>query len=289
MRELEVNIATPSVLRAALGWWQLAGVDVLVADAPTPWLGRAAVPADAAGERAAPARSAPEFGAPRRAGPARGDRPATGLPPAAPPPAALPAAAPPPAALPAAPRRATAPVPAPLPEVDSIAAWRAALAERHPEAIALDGAAESGLLLLGDAPVLADVEAGRPFAGEAGLLIDRMLKAIGRDRGSAALANLSFWPSHIADGPELARPWLERLVALMAPRAVVTLGAAATAALLGPGVALPRARGRWHEAGIGAATVALLPTFHPADLLRAPARKALAWADLLTLAARIPA
>lgn len=185
------------------------------------------------------------------------------------------------------PAAAEAPAIQPVPAVDSIAAWRTALAERHPDAVTLDGSAESGLLLLGDAPSLADIEAGQPFAGDAGLLLGRMLGAIGRNRGTVALTNLSFWPSHREDGPALARPWIERLVALMAPRAVVSLGAAAAGALLGADMALPRARGRWHRVRVGQRDVALLPTFHPADLLRAPARKALAWADLLMLAARM--
>jgi uracil-DNA glycosylase family 4 len=249
MREPSVDSATSAALRAALDWWRVAGVDVLVADAPTPWMGREIAPAPQPGRAHAPVAAR--------------------------------------VSVPAAPSGAALRAVAPIAEVDSVAAWRAALAERHPDAIALDGAADSGLLLLGDAPALADVEAGRPFAGEAGLLLDRMLKAIGRDRGAAALANLSFWPSHVADGPLLARPWIERLVALMAPRAVVTLGASAAGALLGTGVALPRARGQWHDVRIGGATVVLLPSFHPADLLRAPARKALAWADLLTLSVRM--
>lgn len=266
MRAQSVNPSSPSALRAALGWWALAGVDVLLAPEPTPWLSAAPQPRpDAPAETVANAGAGVGGGimAPRAG--------------AAPAPASR--------ARPAPPAQPT-PV-APLPAVDSIAAWRAALAERHPDAVALDGAAEGGLLLLGDAPALADVDAGRPFAGDAGLLLDRMLRAIGRDRGSAALANLSFWPAHRDDGPALARPWIERLVVLAAPRVVVTLGAPAAMALLGADVALPRVRGRWHEARIGGHDVALLPTFHPADLLRAPARKALAWADLLTLAARI--
>ena len=246
MRVNSVNTCSSAAARAALGWWLQAGVDVLVAEAPTPWMHAAPALADLSDASAArPARAAPVAVA----------RPAAAV--------------------------------DPIPAVDSVAAWRAALAERHPDAVALDGSPEGGLLLMGAAPSLEDVDAGQPFAGDAGRLLDRMLRAIGRDRGSAALANLSFWPSHRDDGPELARPWIERLVALLAPRAVVTLGAPAAMGLLGEGVVLPRARGRWHELRLGGCDVALLPTFHPADLLRAPTRKALAWADLLMLAARI--
>lgn len=251
MRAGSVNPCSPDALRSALDWWALAGVDTLVADAPAPWL-RPVRPAVQVLSAAAPVRPALPAGRPARPAAVRPDLAA-------------------------------------LPPLDSLAAWRAALAERHPDAVALDGEAAGGLLLLGDAPSLADVEAGRPFAGGAGQLLDRMLAAIGRSRAGALVGNLSFWPSHIADGPDLARPWIERLVALAAPRAVVTLGSAATIGLLGEGVALARARGRWHEASLGGVRLAVLPSFHPADLLRAPARKALAWADLLTLAARIDA
>lgn len=253
MRAGSVNPCSPDALRSALDWWALAGVDTLVANAPAPWL--------------RPARQVARR--PDAVAPARTERLA-GL-------ASRPAAA-----------LARQEV-APLPLLDSLAAWRAALVERHPNAVALDGEAAGGLLLLGDAPSLADVEASRPFAGEAGQLLDRMLEAIGCSRAGVLLSNLSFWPSHHPDGPALARPWIERLVALAAPRAVMTLGSAATLGLLGQGVALARARGRWHEASLGGVRLAVLPSFHPADLLRAPARKALAWADLLTLAARIDA
>jgi len=153
--------------------------------------------------------------------------------------------------------------------------------------VAVDGTPGDGLLVLGDAPSDADVEAGRPFAGDAGALLDRMLGALGRDRRAALLANRSFWPSHSPMGADVARPWLARLIEIVAPRAVVALGAAATAGLLPAGIAPPQARGRWHDVVFGSVRVPVLPTFHPAELLRHPTRKAMAWADLVTLGTRI--
>jgi DNA polymerase len=79
------------------------------------------------------------------------------------------------------------------------------------------------------------------------------------------------------------RPFLMRHIALKRPEAVLAMGGAAAKTLLGTTVGITRLRGSWAEAE----GVAVLPTFHPAALLRDPIKKREAWADLLALRARL--
>jgi len=159
--------------------------------------------------------------------------------------------------------------------VDSLPALIAAITNYRSGALVDDGVAASGVMLVGDAPTGDDIAAGRLFAGANGQLLDNMLASIGRDRGSAYLTNISYWP----DGAPAAA-FLERQLQLARPRAILALGGVATAALCGAGAGINRMRGRWQVARIGGDEIPVLPTFHPAYLLRQPQHKALAWADL---------
>ncbi|TRW17842.1 uracil-DNA glycosylase [Glacieibacterium frigidum] len=147
-----------------------------------------------------------------------------------------------------------------------------------------DGTPGSAVMLIGDAP-----SADGVIAGPAGLLLDRMLAAIGLSRESAYIANLVYWPTPGGRPPAAAEiaacaPFLARHIELAAPKVVLALGGAAAAALTGIDSGINRLRGKWQA---GAHGVAVLPTFHPDHLLRQPAHKALAWHDLLTLKARL--
>lgn len=221
-----------------LAWWRLAGVHTSVADAPTPWL------------RASVGSPIPEL-AVRAIAPARPE---------------------PRAPLVEDPADARAELLAHT--CDSPAALAAAVHEFvGQDAILYDGALESGLLFVVDAPCPAD--AARLLDGREGLLFDRMLAAIGRDRTRAAIATAALRP-----GTAPTPAFLRRLLALTRPRAIVALGGAATSILTGRPQGLNRLRGQWLETADGEA---VLPTFHPAHLLQHPAHKALAWTDLLSL------
>ena len=146
------------------------------------------------------------------------------------------------------------------------------------------GTPGSAVMLIGDMPTAEGV-----FAGAAGLLLDRMLASIGLSRGTAYLANLVYWPTPGGRAPAPAEiaacaPVLARHSELAAPRLVLALGGAAAAALTGIDGGINRLRGKWQT---GASGVAVLPTFHPAQLLVQPTLKALAWRDLLTFRARL--
>lgn len=158
-----------------------------------------------------------------------------------------------------------------------------------------DGAPGSGLMLIGEGPGADEDRVGRPFVGRAGKLLDRMLAAIGRDRASGAyITNIVFWrpPGNRAPTDEetaACLPFVLRHVALVRPRVVVLLGASAAKTMLRTSEGITRLRGRWQELPVEGldAPVPVLPTFHPAFLLRQPMRKREAWADFQALRARL--
>lgn len=147
----------------------------------------------------------------------------------------------------------------------------------------------SGLMMLSDMPTSADCSAGTLLSGQAGTLFDRMLAAIGRDRGSIYLAALSclrspsgsFTGEGAARCAELAR----HHIGLVAPKVLLLFGDACAKAMLG--LSVIQARGRWHEINTPAGNIATLVSFHPAYLLEQPAAKQHAWADLQMLSERL--
>ena len=149
------------------------------------------------------------------------------------------------------------------------------------------------MLVLGEAPGVEEDKEGRPFVGRAGQLLDRMFAAIGLSRGETDparaiyITNVMPWrppqnrdphPAEIA----MMRPFVERHIALAAPEIIVVMGNTPCAALLGT-KGITKLRGVWTSA----CGKSVLPMFHPAYLLRQPACKREAWADLLTLQARL--
>ncbi|MFQ5562683.1 MAG: uracil-DNA glycosylase [Parvularculaceae bacterium] len=156
-----------------------------------------------------------------------------------------------------------------------------------------DGTPASDLLVIGEAPGRDEDRIGKPFVGRAGQLLDRMLAVIGRSREKDVLiSNVIFWrppgnrtPTRVEIA--VCRPFIDRLIEITAPKAVLLAGGAPTQALLGVS-GIMRARGVWREIETASgARFPALPTFHPAFLLRQPGQKKLAWRDLLSLDARL--
>ena len=156
-----------------------------------------------------------------------------------------------------------------------------------------DGNPKARVLILGEAPGAEEDREGRPFVGRAGQILDRMLAAIGLSRTSpdseAAfyITNVMPWRppgNRDPDPAEIAMmmPFVERHIALVDPQVIVAVGNTSLFALTGSKGIL-RARGNWTLA-LGKP---LLPMTHPAYLLRNPAAKREAWADLLSLQARL--
>lgn len=155
-----------------------------------------------------------------------------------------------------------------------------------------DGNPDAGVLFIGEAPGRDEDAAGLPFVGRAGKLLDRMLAAIGLDRTTAYITNVMPWrppdnrnpdPSEVA----ICIPFLRRHIELARPKVIVLLGAVAARHVLGVNDGIMKLRGRWLEYRIGDAMVPILPTLHPAYLLRQPAHKKLAWRDLQAVADKL--
>jgi uracil-DNA glycosylase len=151
-----------------------------------------------------------------------------------------------------------------------------------------DGNPEGGLMLVGEAPGGDEDRQGKPFVGRAGRLLDKMLLAIGLDRRHVYIANIIAWrpPGNRTPTPQEAAiclPFIQRQIELAAPRLLVTLGGPSTQALLGVKEGILKMRGRWATCGIGERAIPTMPTLHPAYLLREPAKKRLAWRDLLAI------
>lgn len=161
-----------------------------------------------------------------------------------------------------------------------------------------DGNPASPLMIVGDAPGGDEDRQGKPFVGATGLLLDRMLKAIGRDRqgteNGVYITNVLPWrpPGNrkpTAQELALCVPFLRRHIALVRPQLLLFLGGAAATALLDTTSGISRLRGRWLEykdpqEGLN---IPVMSTYHPSYLILQPAHKAEAWRDLLTIQARL--
>jgi DNA polymerase len=157
-----------------------------------------------------------------------------------------------------------------------------------------DGNPRAPVMIVGEAPGAEEDRTGRPFVGRAGQLLDRMLAAIGLDRGGVLITNVIYWRppgNRTPTAPEIAAclPFVLRHIALVRPKVLVLAGATAANALLPQGQGITRLRGRWFDLAVPGLDqpVPTLPMFHPSFLLRAPERKREAWRDLLALRARL--
>ena len=154
------------------------------------------------------------------------------------------------------------------------------------------GAAQSRLMLIGEAPGRDEDLAGKPFVGKAGQLLDKMLAAVGLSEANVHITNIVYWrpPGNRTPTPQEAqvcRPFLERQVELVAPDLVLLVGGSAAKEILGGTDGIMRLRGKWREITLGQSKVRALATLHPAYLLRTPAAKRLAWRDMLAVKAAL--
>jgi len=153
-----------------------------------------------------------------------------------------------------------------------------------------DGNPQGAVLFVGEAPGAEEDRQGLPFVGPSGRLLDRMLASIGLDRTRVCISNTVFWRPPGNRTPttvEMAvcMPFLERLIELMDPRVLVTLGGPAAKSVLGESAGVSKLRGRWfaYASPRLARPIPSTAMFHPAYLLRTPAQKRDAWRDLLML------
>lgn len=166
-----------------------------------------------------------------------------------------------------------------------------ALKRQATNTVFADGVAESRMMFIGEAPGRDEDRIGKPFVGRAGQLLDKMLASIGLDRTkNCYITNVLNWrpPDNRDPAPEEAAinlPFLRRHIELVDPKLIVLLGAVAARHVMGISDGIMKSRGRWLEYRVGERMVPVLPTLHPAYLLRQPAHKKLAWRDLQAVAA----
>lgn len=163
------------------------------------------------------------------------------------------------------------------------------------QAVFARGSPAGGLMVVGEGPGADEDARGEPFVGKAGRLLDRMLEAAGLAE-KAFITNTVFWrpPGNrtpTAEEQAVCAPFLERAFELVRPRVVLTLGAAAARQVLKSDEGITRARGAWAEWRLaeGDVSAPVMPTLHPAFLLRQPQAKRDVWADLLETAVRLEA
>lgn len=159
-----------------------------------------------------------------------------------------------------------------------------------------DGAPDSGLMFIGEAPGADEDRQGKPFVGASGQLLDRMLAAIGLDRSGAYIANILPWrpPGNRKPTPQetaICLPFIRRHIALVRPTVLVFLGGTSASTLLDTSQGITRLRGKWMDyedldAGLA---IPAMPTYHPAYLLRQPVLKGDAWRDFLEIKAKLAA
>ncbi len=219
------------------------------------------------------------------------------------------AASPAPAAAVAAPRGPSRPA---SPGAKSKAAVFAALSEEikacracplgktRLQAVPGVGSHDAQVMFVGEGPGFDEDHKGEPFIGRSGQLLDKIMESIGLSRQTVYIANIVKCHPMIDPGdpekrgndrppsPEeiaACRHWLDTQIRTIAPRFLVTLGAVPARVLLGDHTPISKVRGIWREydPGEGAPRVRLLPTFHPAALLRNPDLKRDVWSDMKRL------
>jgi uracil-DNA glycosylase len=147
-----------------------------------------------------------------------------------------------------------------------------------------EGSPTAELMFIGEAPGADEDASGRPFVGRAGQLLTKMIEAINFKREEVYIANIlkSRPPDNRnpeADEIKACIPFLFRQIATIKPKLIVTLGNPATQGLLETKVGITKLRGEFQDYP-RIPGIKVLPTFHPAYLLRSPDKKREAWEDL---------
>jgi len=150
-----------------------------------------------------------------------------------------------------------------------------------------EGNPDAQLMFIGEGPGFDEDRLGRPFVGKAGQLLDKMIRAMQFTREEVYIANIVKCrpPDNCVPTPEEAAhcmPYLARQIELIRPSVIVLLGATAVKYLLGTGSGISKMRGRW----LSYHNIPVMPTFHPAFLLRQESAKREAWNDLQQVMAR---
>ncbi|MEG1547741.1 MAG: uracil-DNA glycosylase [Clostridia bacterium] len=165
---------------------------------------------------------------------------------------------------------------------------RCSLCEERTSVVIGEGNTAASVMLIGEGPGHDEDLSGRPFVGPAGQLLDRMLAAIGLDRKQVYIANVvkcrppnNRTPSE--GEAQACLPFVRAQFALVGPQIIICLGATAAKYVYDNNARITRDRGKW----VQRKGVWILPTYHPAALLRDPSKKRDAWTDMQLLRDKI--
>ncbi len=155
-----------------------------------------------------------------------------------------------------------------------------------------DGDFNSPVMIVGEGPGQREDELGKPFVGEAGLLLNKMLNAINIDRNKIYITNVvNFRPpnNRKPEKSEINRYsyYLRKHISIINPKILILLGSTAMESLLGSNVKISKIRGTWKEIIINDKVYNSIVTFHPAYLLRQPDQKKYSWLDLKEIKKKI--
>jgi uracil-DNA glycosylase family 4 len=150
------------------------------------------------------------------------------------------------------------------------------------------GNPKAEVCFVGEGPGADEDAQGEPFVGRAGQLLNKMIEAMGFQRQDVYICNVVKCrpPNNRAPEPdemETCSPFLRAQLRAIQPKAIVVLGKTAVQALLNDRSPISRLRGRWREYE----GIPLMPTFHPAYLLRSPGEKSKVWEDLKAVVKRL--
>lgn len=164
------------------------------------------------------------------------------------------------------------------------------LAQTRTQTVFGQGSPDARLVFVGEAPGFEEDKRGEAFVGRAGQLLTKMIEAMGLTREDVFICNvLKCRPpgnrDPLADEILACSPYLREQIATIQPEVLVALGAPAAKTLLNTAQSIGRLRGRFHDYHLSGVSgegesVPLMPTYHPAYLLRNPGEKRKAWDDL---------
>ena len=155
-----------------------------------------------------------------------------------------------------------------------------------------DGNHESKVMIVGEGPGEKEDELGKPFVGDAGILLNKMLKAININRDKIYITNVvNFRPpnNRKPEVKEITRysNYLRKHISIIDPKILILLGSTAMESLFGSNIKISRERGKWKEVIINSKVYLTMVSFHPAYLLRQPEQKKHSWTDLKEIRKKI--
>ena len=148
-----------------------------------------------------------------------------------------------------------------------------------------DGNIQSSIMIVGEGPGEKEDELGKPFVGDAGNLLNKMLKAIKIERKKVYITNVINYRPPNDRKPEQSEinrysKYLKEHISIIDPKILILMGSTAMEAILGINKKISKERGQWKEVIIKQKNYKTIITFHPAYLLRKPDQKKFSWEDL---------